>query len=73
MLNKQQQYKQLYKQFETAFWKLYKFAEKNKKHIEWIDGSEHLIESIDEWAVEFEGAIDLAKQNRELCEKLGID
>ena len=73
MSKQQQQYEQLYKQFETAFWNLSKFAEKNKKHIESIEGSEHLIECIDEWGVEFEGCIDLAQENNKLREKLGLE
>jgi hypothetical protein len=63
MLNKQNQtkYKQLYKQFETAFYKMYDFVELNKDSIEGIEGSVHLIESIDRWGVDVEGCIDLKK------------
>ena len=60
MVNKQQQYKQLYKQFEKAFYKMANFAELNKE-VEGIEGSVHLIESIDRWGVEVEGCIDLLK------------
>jgi len=60
MLNKQKQYKQLYKQFEKAFYKMANFAELNKG-VEGIEGSVHLIESIDRWGVDVEGCIDLLK------------
>ena len=70
MLNKsnQQQYQQLYKQFEKAFWKMYNFTEKHK--VEGIAESVHLIESIDLWGIEVEGCIDLNKENTELRAKL---
>jgi hypothetical protein len=61
MLNKQQQYKQLYKQFEKAFYKMYDFVELNKGSIEGIEGSVHLIETIDRWGIDMEGCIDLTK------------
>jgi len=61
MVNKQKQYKQLYKQFEKAFYKMANFAEHNIYDIEGIEGSVHLIESIDRWGVEVEGCIDLLK------------
>jgi hypothetical protein len=61
MLNKQTKYKQLYKKFETAFYKMYDFVELNKDSIEGIEGSVHLIESIDRWGVDVEGCIDLKK------------
>lgn len=70
MLNKsnQQQYQQLYTQFEKAFWKMYNFTEKHK--VEGIAESVHLIESIDLWGIEVEGCIDLNKENTELRAKL---
>lgn len=70
MLNKskQQQYQQLYNQFEKAFWKMYNFTEKHK--VEGIEESVHLIESIDLWGIEVEGCIDLNKENTELRAKL---
>ena len=72
MLNKseqkQNQYKQLYNQFEKAFWKMYNFTEKHK--VEGIEESVHLIESIDLWGIEVEGCIDLNKENTELRAKL---
>ena len=75
MLNKakqtQQQYKQLYKEFEKAFWKMYNFTEKHK--VEGIEESVHLIESIDNWGIEVEGCIDLNSENKKLREKLGLD
>ena len=76
MLNKlehkqnQKQYKQLYTQFEKAFWKMYNFTESNK--VEGIEGSVHLIESIDMWGIEVEGCIDLNKENTELRAKLKL-
>jgi DNA-binding ferritin-like protein (Dps family) len=66
----QKQYQQLYKQFEKAFWKMYNFTESNK--VEGIEGSVHLIESIDMWGVEVEGCIDLNKENVELRAKLKL-
>ena len=72
MLNKseqkQNQYKQLYNQFEKAFWKMYNFTESNK--VEGIEESVHLIESIDMWGIEVEGCIDLNKENAQLRAKL---
>ena len=74
MLNKlehkqnQKQYKQLYNQFEKAFWKMYNFTEKHK--VEGIAESVHLIESIDLWGIEVEGCIDLNKENAQLRAKL---
>ena len=73
MSKQQQQYEQLYNKFETAFWDMFKFAEKNKKHIEGVEDSVNLIECIDEWGVEFEGCIDLAQENTKLREKLGLE
>ncbi len=72
MLNKsnQKQYQQLYKQFEKAFWKMYNFTETNK--VEGIEGSVHLLESIDMWGIEVEGCIDLNKENTELRAKLEL-
>ena len=76
MLNKleqkqnQKQYKQLYTQFEKAFWKMQTFAEKYK--VEGIEESVHLIESIDMWGIEVEGCIDLNKENMELRAKLEL-
>ena len=76
MLNKlehkqnQKQYKQLYTQFEKAFWKMQNFAEKYK--VEGIEESVHLIESIDVWGIEVEGCIDLNKENTELRAKLEV-
>jgi len=61
MANKQKQYKQLYKQFEKAFYKMANFAELNMEEVEGVEGSVHLIESIDRWGVEVEGCIDLLK------------
>lgn len=72
MLNKsnQKQYKQLYTQFEKAFYKMRDFAEKYK--VEGIAESVHLIESIDVWGTEVEGCIDLNKENIELRAKLEL-
>ena len=74
MLNKakqnQKQYTKLYKQFEKAFYKMYDFAQTNK--VDGIEGSVHLVESIDLWSVEVEGCNDLCKENRKLRAKLGL-
>ena len=72
-MSKQQQYEQLYNKFETAFWDMFKFAEKNRKYIKGVEDSVNLIECIDEWGVEFEGCIDLAQENTKLREKLGLE
>jgi len=74
MLNKakqnQKQYTKLYKQFEKAFHKMYDFAQTNK--VEGIEGSVHLVETIDLWSVEVEGCNDLNEQNNKLRAKLGL-
>jgi hypothetical protein len=41
---------------------MYDFVELNKDSIEGIEGSVHLIESIDRWGVDVEGCIDLLKK-----------
>jgi len=49
---------------------MYNFTETNK--VEGIEGSVHLLESIDMWGVEVEGCIDLNKENVQLRAKLEL-